>query len=137
MSTTNTTEKTPVAVLGGLRDEGLDPTPTKEQDMHNSTVPTRIQLDEFASVDVDPRDEGVEVTFSTGNEFGQTRSTYGIALVPEEARRLAAALLDGVAPNFCTADPEEIQEHVEVARRFQPPAMTPAKAAALMKAGAL
>lgn len=27
------TKKTPVAVLGGLRDEGLNPTPTKEQNM--------------------------------------------------------------------------------------------------------
>ncbi|MGP5261223.1 hypothetical protein ACTXMW_16275 [Brachybacterium paraconglomeratum] len=135
--TITSNEKTPVAVLGGLRDEGLEnPTPMKEQEnMHNPTVPTRIQLDEHTVIDVDPREEGVEVTFSTRNEFGQTRSTYGIALDPDEARTLAAALLDGVAPDFGSTDPEEIEEHVEVARRL--PAMTPAKAAALMKAGVL
>ncbi|MGP5258651.1 hypothetical protein ACTXMW_03365 [Brachybacterium paraconglomeratum] len=131
------TKKTPSADLAGCRAEGLEnPTPMKEQEnMSQSTVPTRIQLDEHTVIDVDPREEGVEVTFSTRNEFGQARSTYGIALDADEARKLAAALLDGVAPDFDTADPEEIEEHVEVARRL--PAMTPAKAVALMKAGVL
>lgn len=131
------TKKTPVAELGGDRDEGLNPTPTKEQNMHQTTVPTRLELDQFATIDVDPRNEGVEVTFSTRNEFGETRSTYGIALDADEGRKLASALLDAVAPDFGSADPQEIEEHVEVARRFRAPAMTPAKAAALMKAGAL
>lgn len=131
------TQKTPVAELGGTSDEGLNPTPTKEQNMSQSTVPTRIELDQFATIDVDPRDDGVEVTFSTRNEFGETRSTYGIALDANEGRKLASALLDAVAPDFGSADLEEIEEHVEVARRFPRPAMTPAKAAALMKAGAL
>lgn len=132
-----TTQKTPVAVLGGLRDEGLgNPTPMKEQEnMHQSTVPTRIQLDDFTVIDVDPREQHAEFTISARDVFGDTRSTFGIALTPEEARKVAAALLDSVAPAYGRADLEELEEHNEVARRLpQTESLTPAKYAARLRA---
>ncbi|GAA1485913.1 hypothetical protein [Brachybacterium fresconis] len=120
--TTTTNEKTPSADLAGCRAEGLESTPIKEIKMNSTivsaAVPTRIQLDEFAVIDVDPRDENAEITFSSRNEFGETRTTFGIALAPEEARKLASALLDASAPDLGSADAEEIEEHVAVARKM-------------------
>jgi hypothetical protein len=113
------TQKTPVAVLGGLRDEGLNPTPTKEQNMHQSTVPTRLDFEGLV-IDVDPSAaaiEHVEITFSTRWTDQEPRTTYGIALTPTEARKLASALLDAAAPDFGSAPVEEIEEHVAVARK--------------------
>ncbi|MGP5050718.1 hypothetical protein [Brachybacterium alimentarium] len=133
-------KKTPSADLAGCRAEGLEnPTTMKEQEnmtIVSAAVPTRIELDEAAVIDVDPRGENVEVTFSTRDVFGDARSTFGIAFAPEEALKLASALLDGVAPDFGTADLEEIEEHAAVARRLQyRDCMSPAKAAQQMKAG--
>lgn len=105
--------------------------------MHQSTVPTRIHFDEQTVIDVDPSAtplEFVEVTFSTrSGALGQPRSTYGIALTREEARRLASALLDASAPTVETSTLEELEEHTGVARRLRAPAVTPAKAAKAMR----
>lgn len=122
MKFSNTTQKTPVAELGGDRDEGLEnPTTMKEQEIMTSlsaAVQTRISLDQHTVIDVDPRDENVEVTVSSRNEFGETRSTFGIALTAAEARKLASALLDASAPAFGVAPVEEIEEHAAIARRL-------------------
>lgn len=109
--TPTTTQKTPSADLAGCRAEGQIHPPTKEMNMHQSTVPTRLDLDGFTT-DVDPADENVNLTFTdTG------RWVLGITIPRTDARRLATALLDASAPNFGTAHQDELLEHVEIARK--------------------
>lgn len=103
------TKKTPVAdVLGGDRDEGLEnPTPKKEQEnmtmVPNAAASTRLDFNGLG-VDVDVIDGYVEITTGIPG-----RTTLGIALTPPEARELASALLDGIAPNIDSSDIEEIE----------------------------
>lgn len=138
-----TNEKTPVAELGGERDEGLEnPTPMKEQEnmtIVSAAVPTRIELDERTAIDVEPIGEQVEITISTlgpmVNDWMPVRSTHGIAVTRTEARRLATALFDASAPSFADSDPTEIDEHINAVQATQRrEVLTPAKAAARMKA---
>lgn len=124
------TQKTPVAdVLGGDRDEGLEYNPNKELNMHQSTLPTRLELDGFTT-DVAPYEDRVHITISDEQRFVVM---LGLSITRTEARRLASALLDASAPDFGSAPMEEIYEHTEVARKATV-SMTPAKAAARMKA---
>lgn len=128
------TKKTPVAELGGTRDEGLNPTPIKEQDMHQSTVPTSLDFGDLR-LDVDPFTDGphsgVDITM-TAHRADKTRSFHGIVLTPSEARKLASALLDATAPAISSSSIEEIEEHARVARKAVLP-MTPAKFAKQMR----
>ena len=124
-----TNEKTPVAELGGTRDEGLEYNPNKELNMHQSTVPTRLDLDGFTT-DVGPYEDRVHITISDEQRFVVL---LGLSITRTEARRLAEALLDASAPDLGSAPMEEIYEHTEVARKATV-SMTPAKAAARMKA---
>lgn len=132
------TQKTPSAELAGRSAEGLISPITKKESttMVSAAVPTRISLDEHTVIDVDPSVnalEYVEVTFSTrSGGLGEPRSTFGIALTPAEARRLAEALLDGSAPTFGQSPVAEIEEHVSIARKVPGAgkntiAMSPAK----------
>jgi len=118
--TITTNSKTPVAdVLGGDRDEGLNSPTTKKESttMVSAAVPTRIQLDDQMIIDVEPVLENVEITISSRDVFGEARTTYGIALTPEETRKLTSALLDASAPAFGSSPITEIEEHVEIARK--------------------
>lgn len=82
-------------------------------------------------IDVDPTGGHVEVTIGCAG-----RARAGIALTRSEARRLATALLDASAPSLCDGDPAEIAEHLAALPAVQGSrSMTPAKAAAAMRAG--
>ncbi|MCT1385806.1 hypothetical protein M4D54_09235 [Brachybacterium sp. p3-SID1565] len=96
-----------------------------------SSIPTRMSLEGGPIIDVDPIGEHLEVTIGcTG------RARAGIALTRSEARRLATALLDASAPSLCDGDPAEIAEHLAALPAVQGSrSMTPAKAAAAMRAG--
>lgn len=107
-----TNEKTPVAELGGDRDEGLESTPNKEQIMHQSTVPTRLDLDGL-STDIEPTDDSVNITF-----VDPARWIYGINITRADARKFASALLDASAPDFGSAPLQELDEHAEIGRRL-------------------
>lgn len=124
-----TTKKTPVAELGGDRDEGLINPSNKEMNMHQSTVPTRLDLGGLTT-DVESHEERVHITISDERRFVVL---LGLSITRTEARRLASALLDASAPYLGSAPMEEIYEHTEVARKATV-SMTPAKVAALMKA---
>lgn len=102
------------------------PTQKEQENMQQSTVPTRLDLGDIV-VDVDPAEDGVEITLTA-----RRRSTIGIAFTRSEARQIAGALLDASAPALGEVPIEEVDEPVEIARRF-PVAVTPAKYAAALK----
>lgn len=123
------TKKTPVAELGGTRDEGLNSPLTKKESttmIPTAGVSTRLDFDGL-SVDVDAIDEHVEITTGIPG-----RTTLGLALTPAEARRLAEALLDASAPAFGETPLAEIEEHARIARK-NTMSVTPAKAAKQMR----
>lgn len=138
MTFTNT-QKTPSAELAGRCAEGLINPSSKEMNTMKSTVSTRLDLNGL-TVDVDPFDadeaRGVDITFFTRSaEPLGARTQQVVVLTHSEARKLAEALLDASAPTVGMTPMEEIEEHARIARK-NTVAMTPAKAAALMKAGA-
>lgn len=132
------TQKTPAAVLADERGEGLNSTPTKKESTTMISAPqhaghspaalsTRVDLGgdcaDIRSVSPDQ----IDLTFSFRGDY-----LFGMRLTATEARKIASALLDAAAPDFGTSSLEEIEEHVDAARRAAVP-MTPAKAVAAMR----
>lgn len=117
------TQKTPAAVLADERGEGLNSPLTKKESTTMVSAPqhaghspaalsTRVDLGGDCADILSVSPDQIDLTFSFRGDY-----LFGMRLTATEARKIASALLDAAAPDFGTSLLEEIEEHVEVARK--------------------